>query len=99
MIRLPPRSTRTDTLFPYTTLFRSPQGPIPPCGRGRGGRITTALGEGAAPVNSKRYLHRREAVAELLSGRDGNLLVVSGLGTPGNDVAAAGDHQIGRAHV
>src|SRR3546814_20186356 len=26
MIRRPPRSTRTDTLFPYTTLFRS-QGP------------------------------------------------------------------------
>src|SRR3546814_9321693 len=25
MIRRPPRSTRTDTLFPYTTLFRSPQ--------------------------------------------------------------------------
>src|SRR3546814_7095040 len=24
IIRLPPRSTRTDTLFPYTTLFRSP---------------------------------------------------------------------------
>src|SRR3546814_7608950 len=23
MIRLPPRSTRNDTLFPYTTLFRS----------------------------------------------------------------------------
>src|SRR3546814_10833849 len=23
MVRLPPRSTRTDTLFPYTTLFRS----------------------------------------------------------------------------
>src|SRR3546814_5172471 len=23
MIRRPPRSTRTDTLFPYTTLFRS----------------------------------------------------------------------------
>src|SRR3546814_19963580 len=29
MIRRPPRSTRTDTLFPYTTLFRS---------SGRGGR-------------------------------------------------------------
>src|SRR3546814_5229191 len=29
MIRRPPRSTRTDTLFPYTTLFRS---------RGRRGR-------------------------------------------------------------
>src|SRR3546814_11713141 len=28
MIRRPPISTRTDTLFPYTTLFRSPQ-PVP----------------------------------------------------------------------
>src|SRR3546814_2813149 len=27
MIRRPPRSTRTDTLFPYTTLFRSPAPP------------------------------------------------------------------------
>src|SRR3546814_5687473 len=27
MSRRPPRSTRTDTLFPYTTLFRSPAGP------------------------------------------------------------------------
>src|SRR3546814_6002108 len=26
MIRRPPRSTRTDTPFPYTTLFRSPHG-------------------------------------------------------------------------
>src|SRR3546814_13087266 len=26
MIRRPPRSTRTDTLFPYPTLFRSPAG-------------------------------------------------------------------------
>src|SRR3546814_11331958 len=33
MIRRPPRSTRTDTLFPYTTLFRSP-----------GGRIWRAIG-------------------------------------------------------
>src|SRR3546814_3370651 len=30
MIRRPPRSTRTDTLFPYTTLFRSRAGPEPP---------------------------------------------------------------------
>src|SRR3546814_8292594 len=29
MIRRPPRSTRTDTLFPYTTLFRSNQGAAP----------------------------------------------------------------------
>src|SRR3546814_3115727 len=48
MIRRPPRSTRTDTLFPYTTLFRSApdlaiadQRPAPsggrPAGRGHGG--------------------------------------------------------------
>src|SRR3546814_4856765 len=29
MIRRPPRSTRTDTLFPYTTLFRSRVGHAP----------------------------------------------------------------------
>src|SRR3546814_15038002 len=39
MIRRPPRSTRTDTLFPYTTLFRSSTlvGGIPP------GKPETAL--------------------------------------------------------
>src|SRR3546814_1484633 len=30
MIRRPPRSTRTDTLFPYTTLFRSFHSPLAP---------------------------------------------------------------------
>src|SRR3546814_13926289 len=34
MIRRPPRSTRTDTLFPYTTLFRSI------CGINRNGNMT-----------------------------------------------------------
>src|SRR3546814_15768801 len=38
MIRRPPRSTRTDTLFPYTTLCRSLSGEVP-------GRIAAALGE------------------------------------------------------
>src|SRR3546814_2910224 len=37
MLRRPPRSTRTDTLFPYTTLFRS-------LGRGRGGRRGVSSG-------------------------------------------------------
>src|SRR3546814_4466190 len=42
MIRRPPRSTRTDTLFPYTTLFRSTWSAAmardiwwPPCGMQR----------------------------------------------------------------
>src|SRR3546814_20602778 len=29
MLRRPPRSTRTDTLFPYTTLFRSTKATVP----------------------------------------------------------------------
>src|SRR3546814_21145046 len=32
MIRRPPRSTRTDTLFPYTTLFRSTGADAPATG-------------------------------------------------------------------
>src|SRR3546814_20500321 len=35
MIRRPPRSTRTDTLFPYTTLFRSAVAVYDPVDRGQ----------------------------------------------------------------
>src|SRR3546814_9629551 len=35
MIRRPPRATRTDTLFPYTTLFRSPDEPGVRAGEGQ----------------------------------------------------------------
>src|SRR3546814_1411613 len=31
MLERPPRSTRTDTLFPYTTIFRSELGPVDFC--------------------------------------------------------------------
>src|SRR3546814_14965308 len=35
MIRRPPRTTRTDTLFPYTTLFRSPVPQLRAHGKGQ----------------------------------------------------------------
>src|SRR3546814_5405539 len=41
MIRRPPRSTRTDTLFPYTTLFRSASGSDGAALRGRSGSFRT----------------------------------------------------------
>src|SRR3546814_12881445 len=41
MIRRPPRSTRTDTLFPYTTLFRSHQTRIDPFHSGFQGMTLT----------------------------------------------------------
>src|SRR3546814_7069254 len=45
MIRRPPRSTRTDTLFPYTTLFRSPK-----CGQSASITLYLPL----SPLNSTR---------------------------------------------
>src|SRR3546814_2498671 len=45
MIRRPPRSTRTDTLFPYTTLFRSP----PPISLPSGGDAIAASLQLQAP--------------------------------------------------
>src|SRR3546814_8350441 len=44
MIRRPPRSTRTDTLFPYTTLFRSGRA-IARCAPGRRANIRCALAQ------------------------------------------------------
>src|SRR3546814_9851909 len=41
MIRRPPRSTRTDTLFPYTTLFRSSR--LDPVRHHRIGRAVKAI--------------------------------------------------------
>src|SRR3546814_1039756 len=42
MIRRPPRSTRTDTLFPYTTLFRSRRDPASAPARRRRSRRSAA---------------------------------------------------------
>src|SRR3546814_14076849 len=50
MIRRPPRSTRTDTLFPYTTLFRSPAAT---------GRIPSASSQG------RGYMQRMTKTAAL----------------------------------
>src|SRR3546814_12563213 len=45
MILRPPRSTRTDTLFPYTTLFRSPMRRLLGLGAAARGRRIGALTE------------------------------------------------------
>src|SRR3546814_13413376 len=57
MIRRPPRSTRTDTLFPYTTLFRSV---VPE----RRHRMTVELTRPVAVTGAGGYLGGR-LVAEL----------------------------------
>src|SRR3546814_1530057 len=51
MLRQPPRSTRTDTLFPYTTLFRSRAVGLGPLAGDRGG--ARALGRDALPPRAE----------------------------------------------
>src|SRR3546814_8378450 len=83
MIRRPPRSTRTDTLFPYTTLFRSIL------------HDKTAYGQGLAEETRKR-LNAKGVKETMFEGitpgeKDYSALV--------SKMKAAGIDQIGRAHV
>src|SRR3546814_5359908 len=70
MIRRPPRSTRTDTLCPYTTLFRSPQ---PDGGKGRSSRHRRRRAHrqgGCTPVaeRNRRLSGIRRSLREQLFG-------------------------------
>src|SRR3546814_13709328 len=85
MTRRPPRSTRTDTLFPYTTLFRSaardgapPRRPHP---RGRGGNPA-----GLRPLADDR-------------GTGYRLTAARGRPQGNDDVTLLKGRKIGRAHV
>src|SRR3546814_12296192 len=71
MIRRPPRSTRTDTLFPYTPLFRSQgacfawAGILPlrvswaPGGERHQASLAAGLGEAAGLPPRRHAVHRR----------------------------------------
>src|SRR3546814_1034485 len=54
MIRRPPRSTRTDTLFPYTTLFRSDSGSRSLGGRRYCGRFAIARADHGGHLQARR---------------------------------------------
>src|SRR3546814_1726910 len=62
MIRRPPRSTRTDTLFPYTTLFRSEN-------RSASGASVYVLSLKGASSQRARWLADKENAADLIGGR------------------------------
>src|SRR3546814_6005080 len=109
MIRRPPRSTRTDTLVPYTTLFRSGRcrrlDPQQHC-RCRDARPCRRLpragdGGGGVPVGAdltmappEILLERAEAVAIVTLNRPDRMNAVH---LP--MMIALADMQIGRAHV
>src|SRR3546814_1293296 len=104
MIRRPPRSTRTDTLFPYTTLFRS-HAPGPggdqrhqqrgvdqdPRARDPGLAAVDGVLRGVAdqPGRVAHLVH--DVVAGIDAGAAGDALVLQAVA----DV----DAEIGRAHV
>src|SRR3546814_2436759 len=67
MIRRPPRSTRTDTLFPYTTLFRSMSQRVAITQQQRAATIATARAEVAAAKEARTAATQR--VTQLRSVR------------------------------
>src|SRR3546814_20491033 len=56
MIRRPPRTTRTDTLFPYTTLFRSHADCVPASKEHDHGELRMLLAQELRSVHWSRYL-------------------------------------------
>src|SRR3546814_20675115 len=78
MIRRPPRSTRTDTLFPYTTLFRASDALRGP-GAGDAGRIDGAGADDAPHARTPRRDHEdRYAAGEKDRGAQTEDVVMTG---------------------
>src|SRR3546814_12653055 len=91
MIRRPPRSTRTDTLFPYTTLFRSQGNRVPKDRHGDHGTDEwrcREIGAGASRSEVTQRMdeqHKADAVAQAAHAH--------------GDQQRPDRRQIGRAHV
>src|SRR3546814_13876791 len=111
MIRRPPRSTRTDTLFPYTTLFRSPfreQG-AEHVGKPQGDEEHVGEVAGAERARQQHVAHEAEHAAAHGQAADsrhrsyephgGSLYrIAAALGSwRGGSVAVPSGNQIGRA--
>src|SRR3546814_3665119 len=82
MIRRPPRSTRTDTLFPYTTLFRSwgrLLGFLPDLAARRGGGARASR-RGDRPAGLWRCLRPPDAARRAGDGRAGSRRAIARTG-------------------
>src|SRR3546814_6411776 len=74
MIRRPPRATRTDTLFPYTTLFRARSGGCPD-GPGRERGLRGKRGRLADGQQPELVVRRAQRLAAVLRAFDPHLHV------------------------
>src|SRR3546814_5557611 len=103
MIRRPPISTRTDTLLPYTTLFRSD--------KGRGPVATVLVGRGTLRVGDIFVVGAESGKVRALIDDKGRqvkeagpsvpveVLGLSGVPGAGDPLSVVASEEIGRAHV
>src|SRR3546814_15137694 len=91
MIRRPPRSTRTDTLFPYTTRFRSETGVVGLLRNGEGPTVMLRADMDALPIAEDTGLTYASKVTA--TDAEGNVVPVAHM--CGHDMHVA--WQIGRA--
>src|SRR3546814_2993775 len=102
MIRRPPRSTRTDTRCPYTTLFRSAAPDVVfNALHGTPGEDGTV--QGLLDLMGLKYTHSGLATSVLAIDKQltKTLLAGTGVRVPGGRVGSSASvhEQIGRAHV
>src|SRR3546814_5272730 len=88
MIRRPPRSTRTDTLFPYPTLFRSRPARRPELALALSDHVVPTAGQAAGPAGTADAEAR--AQVETLAGKTRRF---------GIEAVPMGDRRGGIGHV
>src|SRR3546814_19343045 len=104
MIRRPPRSTRTDTLFPYTTLFRSQKTYV------QSGKAYTSVCGGSWMNYSQRICNTQPHIdivfaepmqnpPQIMAGVESNFPFTSCSGGASDAVDHSISNEIGRAHV
>src|SRR3546814_3630026 len=101
MLRRPPIPTRTDTLFPYTTLFRSPDAHRRPCGLSAlcadTERTSRAAAAGRDLARRAMALRRRAARLHPRNGRAGGVDAGCGHPLPGaSTLLGSGSRNRGR---
>src|SRR3546814_12076396 len=92
MIRRPPRSTRTDTLFPYTTLFRSHL-TVSGSGNVLGDKLMLDRAISNLLSNALRYTPEGKTISVTIR-QTGNAVTLT-VENPGEAIKP--EHQIGRA--
>src|SRR3546814_16760153 len=97
MIRRPPRSTRTDTLLPYTTLFRSPDAPVQVVAVAEQGRVRIDVIDQGCGMT--RAFIRDELFKPFLSTKDSGFGLGAFEALQIAQTMGGAIEEIGRAHV